>query len=300
MWGGHAYRSARGAGPVRPEGHRPASRDEAADSAGTGRASWAGRAAREGAAPSAGPTPAGATHSAGLGQAVPPAPATPGTTDAEPRPDGTGGRRPVLAIALAVVLTATATTVAWNLLSNGGQDQDPVGAPAPPSASASASPSASPAPSATGTALATIALENTGTGRCLTAAAGDSPDNPPRPAACDGGTTQQWRVVSTGTTFALEHVASTFCLDIAGERVVGDPMQLRPCAYQQGDDAPYPEDQAFLLKSRQDKTFTLVCQDNPDIAVGVGSGEVRMLTAGASGEAIRFTLDDALEQALGN
>ncbi|MCT9076555.1 hypothetical protein, partial [Streptomyces fulvoviolaceus] len=50
VWGGPAYRSARGTGPVRPEGHRPAAREEAADSAGTGRASWAAaaRSARTG------------------------------------------------------------------------------------------------------------------------------------------------------------------------------------------------------------------------------------------------------------
>jgi hypothetical protein len=99
---------------------------------------------------------------------------------------------------------------------------------------------------------------------------------------------------------ALQHVASTFCLDIAGYRAVGDPMQLRPCAYAQGDSAPYPEDQAFLLETRQDRTFALVCQDNPAIAVGITGGELRMLSAKAAGSAIRFVLDDALAGALAN
>jgi hypothetical protein len=95
-------------------------------------------------------------------------------------------------------------------------------------------------------------------------------------------------------------VASTFCLDIAGYRALGDPMQMRPCAYQQGDSAPYPEDQAFVLRTRQDRTFTLVCQDNPAIAVGLSNGEIRMLSTATAGRAIRFALDDALDEALGN
>ena len=99
---------------------------------------------------------------------------------------------------------------------------------------------------------------------------------------------------------ALQHVASTFCLDIAGYRAQGDPMQLRPCAYQQGASAPYPEDQALVLTTHQDTTFTLVCQDNPAIAVGISDGEIRMLSTATAGRAIRFTLDDALAKALGN
>ncbi|WP_199814302.1 RICIN domain-containing protein, partial [Streptomyces sp. NRRL WC-3774] len=117
----------------------------------------------------------------------------------------------------------------------------------------------------------------------------------------DGGAGQRWRVVDLGGgAVALQHVASTFCLDIAGYRAVGDPMQLRPCAYTQGTAAPYPEDQAFLLKAHQDRTFGLVCQDNPAIAVGITNGEVRMLSSATAGSAVRFALDDALAAALGD
>ncbi|NNN35793.1 RICIN domain-containing protein, partial [Streptomyces sp. S3(2020)] len=156
-------------------------------------------------------------------------------------------------------------------------------------------------PSATeGGPLATVALENTGTGRCLRANSGESPDNPPEPAVCAAGDTQEWRVVAIAkSAYALEHVASGFCLDIAGDRVQGDPMQLRPCAYRQGADAPFPEDQAFLLRARADGTFTVVCQENPEIAVGVRAGEVRMLATAGSGKEIRFALDDGLAKALG-
>jgi hypothetical protein len=76
-------------------------------------------------------------------------------------------------------------------------------------------------------------------------------------------------------------------------------MQLRPCAYRLGDSAPYPEDQAFVLKTRQDRTFTLACQDNPAIAVGITNGEIRMLSTGTAGPAIRFTLDGVLAEAMG-
>lgn len=171
------------------------------------------------------------------------------------------------------------------------------GAPRSPAASPSVSVS-----QGVGTVLATVALTSAaGPGTCVGAAAGEALDSIPAPGACDGGTTQQWRVVDIGDgAFALQHVASTFCLDIAGDRAVGDPMQLRPCAYAQGDAAPYPEDQAFLLKAHQDKTFTLVCQDKPAIAVGITNGEIRMLPAGTSGAATRFALDDDLDKALGN
>ncbi|WP_053848876.1 RICIN domain-containing protein [Streptomyces sp. NRRL B-24085] len=120
------------------------------------------------------------------------------------------------------------------------------------------------------------------------------------PAACDGGAEQWWRVVDIGGgAVGLQHVASAFCLDIAGYRAAGDPMQMRPCAYRLGDSAPYPEDQAFLLRSRPDRTFTLLCRDNPAIAVGVTDGEVRMLSAEAAGRAARFAQDDALREVLG-
>lgn len=78
------------------------------------------------------------------------------------------------------------------------------------------------------------------------------------------------------------------------------PHATAPCAYQQGADAPYPEDQAFLLKTRADGTFTLVCQDNQHIAVGIRAGEVRMLATAGSGEAISFKATANLTKALGD
>lgn len=211
----------------------------------------------------------------------------------------------MLAIAVAVVVTAAATAVALHLLSGVGQSERSAGSYGPPPAGPPRSPAASPSVSVSqgvGTVLATVALTSAaGPGTCVGAAAGEALDGIPAPGACDGGTTQRWRVVDIGDgAVALQHVASTFCLDIAGDRAVGDPMQLRPCAYAQGDAAPYPEDQAFLLKAHQDKTFTLVCQDKPAIAVGITNGEIRMLPAGTSGAATRFALDDDLDKALGN
>ncbi|MEU0212890.1 RICIN domain-containing protein [Streptomyces canus] len=232
----------------------------------------------------------------------PKAPSAPGAppTPTELLPADPGPRRPVLAIAVAVVVTAAATAVALNLLSDVGQSERTAGSYGPPPAGPARSPSASPSVSrAAGTVLATVALKSAA-GPCVGAAPGEAPDIP-APAACDGGTTQRWRVLDIGDgAVALQHVASTFCLDIAGDRAVGDPMQLRPCAYAQGDAAPYPEDQAFLLKTHQDKTFTLVCQDRPAIAVGTTNGEIRMLPAGTPGAATRFALDDVLDKALGN
>lgn len=255
---------------------------------------WGGPAYREatGAGTAVRPEPASV-------QTAAPAPAPASETETETPPPREPRRRPVLAVALTVVLTAAATT---GILNWTGDEEPAQAAASTPSPTATASPSPSPSPSATaGGALATVALENTGTGRCLRANAGESPDNVPEPTVCAPGDTQEWRVVPTGkSAYALEHAASGFCLDIAGDRVQGDPMQLRPCAYRQGDAAPFPEDQAFLLRARTDGTFTVVCQENPEIAVGVRSGEVRMLPTAGSGKAIRFVLDNGLAKALGN
>ncbi|NEB04690.1 RICIN domain-containing protein [Streptomyces sp. SID13726] len=228
-------------------------------------------------------------------------PTPPGTTPTPPRTTTPAPRRPVLPLAAAVVVTAVASAVTLNLLSDTGTGTavDSYGPPPSASRPSSAAPSPTTAP---GTVLATVALKSAADpGSCVTATPGSSPDNAPVPAACAGGATQQWRVVAVGQgAVDLQHVASTFCLDIAGYRAPGDPMQMRPCAYQQGDSAPYPEDQAFVVETHRDKTFTLVCQDNPDIAVGIRDGEIRMLSAGTGSKAIRFALDDALSEALGN
>lgn len=292
VWGGPAYRAAR---PGLPTAVRPGTPD----------------AARPGAPDAAGPGTPGAART-GPSAARPgasTAPATAPLAPTETRPGGSGPapgpRRPVVAIAVAVVVTAAATAVALNLLSGVGRSERPAGSygppPAPPSraASASSTPSASPV---AGTVLATVALKGvTEPASCVGTVTGSSPEGVPAPAACDGSAGRRWRVVELGGgAVGLQHVASTFCLDIAGDRVEGDPMQLRPCAYQQGDSAPYPEDQAFLLKTHRDSTFTLVCQDNTGIAVGIRNGEVRMLPAGTAGSAIRFALDGALAKALGN
>ncbi|NUS22900.1 MAG: RICIN domain-containing protein [Streptomyces sp.] len=231
---------------------------------------------------------------------APQEPAPEPRTTPPPLPEAPRRRRRVLAVAVAVVVTAVATTAALKLL--GGEDATAQAADAgtAPAASGPAPTSPSPSPS-TGTSISTLALENTGSGRCVAADAGTSFDNAPKTAACTEGPTQRWNVVPSGrNTYALEHVSSTFCLDIAGDRVTGDPMQLRPCAYQQGDDAPYPEDQAFLLRAHADGTFTLVCQDNQDIAVGIRAGEVRMLATTGSGRAIRFKATANLTKALGD
>ncbi|WP_406392787.1 RICIN domain-containing protein [Streptomyces sp. NBC_00882] len=274
VWGGPAYRA------VRPAAPDAAAKLLTSDT------------------PSATGAPNAPSAPLALG-APPPAPPTP----TEPRPADPGPRRPVLAIAVAVVVTAAATAVALHLLSGVGQSERSAGSYGPPPAGPPRSPAASPSVSqGVGTVLATVALTSAaGPGTCVGAAAGEALDGIPAPGACDGGTTQRWRVVDIGDgAVALQHVASTFCLDIAGDRAVGDPMQLRPCAYAQGDAAPYPEDQAFLLKAHQDRTFTLVCQDKPAIAVGITNGEIRMLPAGTSGAATRFALDDDLDKALGN
>ncbi|MEV7887132.1 RICIN domain-containing protein [Streptomyces sp. NPDC002817] len=261
VWGGPAYREAGGA---RPDGRAEPARDQAAGPARS---------------------------------ATAPAP-DPGPETAAPLPRKPRRRRPVFAVAVAVVLTAAATTGVLNWTG----EEEPAQAASAVSPTVTAAPSPVPTPSATADgALATVVLENTGSGRCLTADAGESPDNVPEPTVCATGETQRWRVVATGkSAYALVHAASGFCLDIAGDRIQGDPMQLRPCAYRQGDDAPYPEDQAFLLRARTDGTFTVVCQENPRIAVGVRSGEVRMLSATGAAKAIRFVLDDGLAKALGN
>ncbi|MGK3938003.1 RICIN domain-containing protein [Streptomyces caeruleatus] len=228
---------------------------------------------------------------------IPGAPASPAFPDPPApasAPAAAAPRRPVFALAAAVVVTAVATGVTLSLLSDTGSGAA-VNSYGPPPAAPSQAPSASPG---TGTVLATVRLESVAAaGSCV---AGASPDVTPAPAPCDGGAAQQWRVVDIeGGAVALRHVASGACLDIAGYRAVGDPMQLRPCAYRQGARAPFPEDQAFVLGTRPDKTFTLVCQDNPAIAVGVADGEVRMLPSATAGRAIRFAPDDALAKALG-
>lgn len=281
---------------VRVRGGRGSGPDPATKAAGgtVGSVSVSVESPPSAAAPQAWPGAAGTT---GPGQSVPDAPALPLSTVPAPR-------RPVLAIAVAVVVTAVATTVALNLWS-GTQTGTAVDSYGPPYRARSPIPSAPVSASASpdaGTVLATVALQSTGSpGRCVTAGAGDSPDNIPASAACDEGAAQRWRVVDIGGgAVGLQHVASTLCLDIAGYRALGDPMQMRRCAYQQGDRAPYPEDQAFVLRTHQDKSFTLVCQDNPAIAVGISNGEIRMLSTATAGRAIRFALDDALDRALGN
>ncbi|MDH6450387.1 MULTISPECIES: RICIN domain-containing protein [unclassified Streptomyces] len=302
VWGGPAYRAAR---PGRSDGTVPAPSERAERAK---RGSWAAVASRVTAGRGTGTgTGTGTEPPAAAAPAAEPAGAPrtslaappPGTAPTHTAPAVPAPRRPVLALVLAVLVTAVATAVTLNLLSDTGTGAavDSYGPPpAGPPRSPAASPSASPRQA--GTVLATVALKSAaGAGSCVGAAAGGSP----APAACDAGTTQRWRVVDIGSgAVALQHVASTFCLDIAGYRAVGDPMQLRPCAYAQGDSAPYPEDQAFLLETRQDKTFALVCQDNPAIAVGITGGELRMLSAKAAGSAIRFVLDDALAGALAN
>ncbi|MER6284161.1 RICIN domain-containing protein [Streptomyces sviceus] len=302
VWGGPDYRAARaGARNGRPTPPERTSR--------TGPGVWARATSRvrgvragmsHGAEHSAQGTPAtlDSPVTPGTPPPAPPAPTTPRPTDPDPGP-----RRPVLAITVAVVVTAAATAVALSLLSGVGRSERPTGSYGPPPAGLPRSPSASPSVSpGAGTVLATVALKGAAEpGSCVGAVAGESRDRIPAPAACDGGARQQWQVVDIGGgAVGLRQVASTFCLDIAGYRVAGDPMQLRPCAYLQGAAAPYPEDQAFLLKTHRDRTFSLVCQDNPAIAVGITNGEVRMLPTGTAGSPIRFVLDDALAEALGD
>lgn len=291
VWGGPAYRAAKPTAPERAAGGTvpmPSVRGSRAK-----QGSWA-RAA-----------PRGSRVKGGPGPGQPPERDTPGTPDAPAGPLHTdpAPRRPVLAIAVAVVVTAVATAVALSLWSGTqtGAAVDSYGSYGPPRAAPSPAPSVSPSASpGAGSVLATIALTSAdASGRCVGTAVPGSRDRAPAPAPCDGGATQQWRVVDIGGgAVALQHVASTFCLDIAGYRAVGDPMQMRPCAYQQGDSAPYPEDQAFVLRTYRDGTFALICQDNPAIAAGTTNGEIRMLSAATAGRAIRFTLDDALADAL--
>ncbi|MET7732291.1 RICIN domain-containing protein [Streptomyces sp. NPDC005402] len=298
VWGGPAYRSARpgpadGAGPAlseRTARARPGSWTPVAPWAGRGRRTRTGAGPQTATVP--GTEPPAEPPGTGPGAPTPPAPPGPGAP--APRP-------PVLALACAVVVMAVATAVTLNLLCDTGSGAA-VNSYGPPPAASSQAPSASPSASrGTGTVLAIVPLKSAvTTGSCVGAAARHWPDDAPAPAACDGSATQRWRVVDIGDgAVALRHVASASCLDIAGYRAVGDPMQLRPCAYRQGARAPFPEDQAFVLEARRDKTFTLVCQDNPAIAVGVTDGAVRMLSTATAGRAIRFALDDALAKALG-
>ncbi|WP_460065988.1 RICIN domain-containing protein [Streptomyces sp. YKOK-I1] len=237
------------------------------------------------------------------------------------RSSGRRRRRTVCTVAVTVVLTAVLTTAVLRELSG----SDP--AAGAEQAAAGTSPSAaSPSPSATGASAAPVVLRSVANGRCVTGPAGSaSPDDDPSDddpsdgdppsrtqgpvfapdpvlAACDGGEDQRWRVVALDDgAVALVNMASLLCLDIAGERVAGDGMQQRPCANEVAD-APFPEDQAFLAEAAGDDAFALVCQDNPDIALGVRSGEVRMRSTAAVGKAVRFSLDgvdDATGDALG-
>ncbi|MET8075733.1 RICIN domain-containing protein [Streptomyces sp. NPDC005303] len=316
VWGGPAYRSARpgpadGAGPApseRTARARPGSWAGVASRVGGGLVTRAGAGPRTAAAPGTeppsrppvpptAPVPAARpAQSATAPENAPDVPAFP----APPGPAAPAPRRPVLALAAAVVVTAVATAVTLNLLSDTGSGAA-VNSYGPPPSAPSRAPSISPSVSrGTGTVLATVPLKSAAAvGSCVTAV-GDSPDDTPAPAACDGAATQRWQVVDLGDgAVALRHMASASCLDIAGYRVLGDPMQLRRCAYRQGAGAPFPEDQAFVLDARRDRTFTLVCQDNPSIAVGITDGEVRMLSTRTAGRAIRFALDDSLGEALG-
>lgn len=66
-------------------------------------------------------------------------------------------------------------------------------------------------------------------------------------------------------------------------------MRLQP-----GRERPYPEDQAFLLKAAASGDYvTLLCQDNPRIALGARPGGIGMLTAAGAGSAVRFVRADA-------
>ncbi|MDX2543835.1 RICIN domain-containing protein [Streptomyces sp. WI04-05B] len=233
-------------------------------------------------------------------------PVTPAVPSAPPasaggrghRAEGRRRRRPVLTVAVTVAVTAALTTGVLRLLS--GADSA-VGAESP-----RATASASIAPSSVSDATATtITLENVSTGRCVTgpaknASPGSAPAADPVLAACDGGRTQEWQVVPlTEGAVALVNADSRFCLDIAGDRVAGDGMQQRPCAYEQGAAAPFPEDQAFLPRAAADDSFVLVCQDNPEIALGVRAGQLAMRTTTLTGKAVRFAADDRAATALG-
>ncbi|NEC85680.1 RICIN domain-containing protein [Streptomyces sp. SID12501] len=241
------------------------------------------------------------TRSGGRASAVEPVtpsvPASP-TGDRGHRAEGRRRRRPVLVVAVTVAVTAVLTTGVLRLLAGSGSAE---GAERPQS-----TPSASIAPSSVANATTnTITLKTVSTGRCVTGPAGSAspgsgPPADPTLAACDGGDTQEWQVVRlTKGAVALVSATSRFCLDIEGNRVAGDGMQQRPCAYEQGASAPFPEDQAFLPKATAGDSFVLVCQDNPEIAIGVRAGKLSMRTTTLTSKDIRFTLDDEAASALG-
>ncbi|WP_329276491.1 RICIN domain-containing protein [Streptomyces sp. NBC_01451] len=235
-------------------------------------------------------------------------PATPASSASPVRPTGNGGhraedrgrRRPVLVVAVTVAVTAVLTTGVLRLLAGSGSAE---GAERP-----QATATASIAPSSVAAATTdTITLKSVSTGRCVNGPATDaSPGSGPAPAAdpvlaaCDGGRTQEWQVVRlTKGAVALVNVGSRLCLDIAGYRVAGDGMQQRPCAYEQGASAPFPEDQAFLPRAAAGDSFVLVCQDNPEIAIGERDGKLSMRTTTLTNKAVRFTSDEEAASALG-
>ncbi|NEA61538.1 RICIN domain-containing protein [Streptomyces sp. SID12488] len=227
-----------------------------------------------------------------------PAPSAPSAGNGSHRAEGRRRRRPVLTVAVTVAVTAVLTTGVLRLLAGSGSAE---GAEPPASTTgASIAPS-----SVANTTTDTITLRDLSTGRCVngpaaSASPGSGPPADPTLAACDGGETQKWQVVRlTKGAVALVSPASRFCLDIEGNRVAGDGMQLRPCAYEQGASAPFPEDQAFLPKATADGSFVLVCQDNPEISVGVRAGKLSMRTTTLTGKEVRFALDDEAANALG-
>ncbi|WP_371660156.1 RICIN domain-containing protein [Streptomyces sp. NBC_00280] len=217
------------------------------------------------------------------------------------RSEGLRRRRPVLVVAVTVAVTAALTTGVLRLLAGSGSAE---GAERPQAAA-----SASIAPSSVAATTDTITLKSVSTARCVTGpavnTANASPGSGPPVvdpvlAACDGGRTQEWQVVPlTEGAVALVNVESRFCLDIAGYRAAGDGMQQRPCAYEQGASAPFPEDQAFLPRAAAGDSFVLVCQDNPGIALGVRAGKLSMRTTTLTEKAVQFGLDDKAANALG-
>jgi DNA-directed RNA polymerase specialized sigma24 family protein len=235
------------------------------------------------------------------GKPVTPSAPPPPAGNRSHRAEGLRHRRPVLVVAVTVAVTAALTTGALRLLAGSGSAE---GAERPRSTA-----SASIAPSSVAATTDTITLKNLSTGRCVTGPAGNAasaspgsgpPAADPVLAACDGGQTQEWQVVSlTEGAVALVNAESRFCLDIAGYRAAGDGMQQRPCAYEQGAAAPFPEDQAFLPRAAVGGSFVLVCQDNPEITLGVRSGTLSMRTTTLTDKAVRFALDDEAANALG-
>ncbi|MEU9453692.1 RICIN domain-containing protein [Streptomyces sp. NPDC048277] len=256
---------------------------------------------------------------------TPPPSASRPLTAGPPRPARAGSgrrerrrRQTVVSVMVSVVVTAVLTTTVTRVLlrsdtAEGAEHpRSTVSSAASPSPgrspSPSASPSASPSPSSTDSASAgAVVLRSVATGRCVTGPRGNAsappgPASAPDPvlAACDGGEDQRWRPVRLENgAVALVNAASKLCLDIAGDRVAGDGMQQRMCAYRQGADAPFPQDQAFVPARAAEHAFTLLCQDNPGIAVGVRSGEVRMRATAGFGVDVRFTLDGGAQSALG-